>query len=99
MNWAGIEDSQGNRRLDQIQVLKIWENYITEIYDWLNRPETLEVENEEEVDTDEKDPYILQSEVEKTIKEMTNKKATGDDNVPGVVLKLLGEGGVKIMTK
>jgi len=40
----------------------------------------------------------LQSEVEKTIKEMRNKKATGDDNVPGDVFKLLGE-GLKIMTK
>ena len=28
-----------------------------------------------------------------------NKKATGDDDVPGDVLKLLGEGGLKIMTK
>ena len=40
----------------------------------------------------------MQSEVEKAIKEMRNKKATGDD-VPGDVLKLFGEGGLKIMTK
>ena len=32
--------------------LKIWENYITEIYDWPNQPEKIEVEPEEEVDTD-----------------------------------------------
>jgi hypothetical protein len=51
-------------------VPKIWENYITEIYNRANRPETPEVEPEEEVDTDEKGPYILQSEVEKAIKEM-----------------------------
>jgi hypothetical protein len=30
---------------------------------------------------------------------MRNKNATGDDDVPGDVLKLLGEGGLKIMTK
>jgi len=29
----GIEDSQGNRIVDQRQVLKIWEYYVTEIYD------------------------------------------------------------------
>ena len=29
----GIEDCQGNRIVDQRQVLKIWENYITELYD------------------------------------------------------------------
>ena len=55
----GIEDCQGNRIVDQRQVLKIWENDITELYDRPNRPETLEVEPEEEVHTDEKGPHIL----------------------------------------
>jgi hypothetical protein len=64
----GIEDSQVNRIVDQTQLLKIWENYITELYD---RPETLQVEPEEEVNTDKKESYILQSEVEKAIKERT----------------------------
>ena len=41
----------------------------------------------------------MQSEVEKAIKEMRNKKATGDDDVPADVLKLLGDGGLKIMKK
>jgi hypothetical protein len=93
------EDSQGNRIVEQNQVLKIWENYITELYDRPNRPETLEVEPDEDVDTDDKGPYILQSEVEKTIKEIRNKKARVDDAVPGDVLKLLGEDGLKIMMK
>jgi hypothetical protein len=30
---------------------------------------------------------------------MRNRKATGGDNVPGDVLKLMGEGGFKILTK
>ena len=72
---------------------------ITELYERRNGPETLEVEPEEEVDADEKGPYILQSEVEKTIKEMRHKKATRFDDVLGDVLNLLGEGGLKIMTK
>ena len=37
--------------------------------------------------------------MEKAGKEMRNRKATGDDDVPGDVLKLLGEGGLKILTK
>ena len=74
-------------------MLKIWENYITELYDRPNRPETIEVETEKEVDTDEEGP------LEKAIKETRNKKATGDDDVPGNVLKVLEEGGLKIMTK
>jgi hypothetical protein len=32
--------------------------------------------------------------MEKAIKEMRNRKATGDDDVPGDMLKLLGEGGL-----
>jgi hypothetical protein len=70
-----------------------------ELHDLTNRPVTLEVEPEEEVDADEKSPYILQSEVEKAIKKMRNKKVTGDDDLPEDVLKLFGEGGLKIMTK
>ena len=35
----------------------------------------------------------------KAIKEMRNRKATGDDDIPGDVLKLLGDGGLKILTK
>ena len=62
-------------------MLKIWENYVTELYGQPNQLETLEVEPEEEVDTDEKGPYILQSEVEKAIKEMRNRKVTGNDDV------------------
>jgi hypothetical protein len=37
--------------------------------------------------------------VEKATKDMRNKKATGDDDVPEDVLKLLGEGCLKIVTK
>ncbi|PNF31033.1 hypothetical protein B7P43_G17897 [Cryptotermes secundus] len=96
---VGIDDFQGNRTVYQRQVLKIWEKYITEMYDRPNRPETLEVEPEEVVDTDGKGPYILQSGVEKAIKEMRKGKATGDDDVPGDMLKLLGEGGLKTLTK
>jgi len=76
--------------------LIIWENYVSELYDRPIRPETLEDEPEEEVDTDKKGPYISQSEVEKAIKEMGYRKGTGDDDVPGDVL--LGEGGLKILT-
>ena len=57
----GIEDFQWNRIVEQSQVLKIWENYITELHDQPNRPVTLKVEPEEEVDADKKGLYILQS--------------------------------------
>jgi hypothetical protein len=37
--------------------------------------------------------------VEKTIEEMRDKKATGDDDVHGDVLKLLGKDGLRLMTQ
>jgi hypothetical protein len=95
----GIEDSQGNIIIVQRRLLQIWENSITNLYDRANRPEHLEVEPEAEVDEDEKGPYILQSEVEKAIKDIRNKKATGHGDVPEDVLKLLGEVGLKPMTQ
>jgi hypothetical protein len=85
----GIEESQGNIVIDQRQVLHIWENYISGLYDRNNRPDHLEVEHEEGVDEDEKCPYILQSEAEKAIKKMMDIKATGDDYIPGDVLAWL----------
>jgi hypothetical protein len=81
---------------DNRQVLKIWENCITELY---NQPEKLEVKPKQEVDADEKGLYILHSEVEKAVKETRDKNATGDDDVPGDVLKLLGEDGLRKMTQ
>jgi len=41
----------------------------------------------------------LQNGVDKAIKEMRNKKATGDDDIHGDLLKLFGEGSLKIVTK
>jgi hypothetical protein len=88
----GIEDSQGNRIVDQRQVLKIWENYVTELYDRPNRPETLQVQPEEEVDTDEKGPYT-----ERGIRRLTPLYPTnGLSYVPGSQCKMVGGKAVQI---
>jgi hypothetical protein len=87
----GIEDSQGNMIVDQKDVLKVWEIYAEELYDRANRPENMNVEPEE-VDEDLKGLHILRSEVEKAIKEMRDKEAIGDDDVPVEAHKLLGDG-------
>jgi len=58
----------------------------------------LDVKSEDEADADGKDPYILPSEGEKAVKEMRDK-ATGDNGVPGDVLKLLGEDSLRIITQ
>jgi hypothetical protein len=66
------------------------------LYTRTNRPENLEVEPEEEGNADEKGPYVLQSEVEKAIKEMRDKRVTKDDYVPEDVPKLVGEDGIRM---
>lgn len=60
----GIEGSKRNIIVYKRQVLKIWENHITELCIQPNRPENLEVIPEMEVDADKKGPCVLQSEVE-----------------------------------
>ena len=66
MGWALIVQAGKNEPLitDKRQVLKIWENYITELYDRPNRRENMKVGPEEEVDVDERGLHILQSKVE-----------------------------------
>lgn len=67
------------------------------LYDRPNQPEYLEVKCEEEVNADEKGPYILRREMHKAIKEMRHKKNTGDDGEPGDILKVLGEDSFRIL--
>jgi hypothetical protein len=42
-------------------------------------------------------PHILRSGVEKAIKEMRDKNATGDDDVPVEALKVLGDDGLNLL--
>jgi hypothetical protein len=51
----------------------------------------------EEVDEGHKGPHILRSEVEKAIKEMRDKEATGGDDLHGEALKLLGDDGLNLL--
>lgn len=77
---------------DKGQVLTILKYYITEFYGRSNRPGNVEFEPEEEVDADEKRPYILCSEVKNAIRDMKDNNSTGDDDVlPGEVLTLVIE--------
>ena len=59
----GIEDTEKNI-INERQGLKIWEIYIKELYNGANATDDLEVKVEEEIDADEKGPYILHSELE-----------------------------------
>jgi hypothetical protein len=79
---AGIEEFQRNIIADQRKVLKIWEDYITELYDRANRTKYLEIEPEEKVDAAEKCPRIFSQRSGKSQEEM-NKKPSADVYAPG----------------
>jgi hypothetical protein len=66
-----IEDCQRIITVDQRRGLRIWENCVTELYDWAKRPENLEIETEEAVDTVQK---TLTVRWEMAIKEVRDKK-------------------------
>ena len=86
LNWkenhgiknTGVEDS---RKYNNSRSYRSTAN-LKEFCHQANRPENLEVETEEEVDEEEKVPYVLHSKVEKATKKTMEKKATTDDNVP-----------------
>jgi len=67
---TSAEDSQGNITIHRRQVLNIWENYITELYNQPNQPGNLAVKPQEVVHAYKKGHYILQSEVGKNVKEI-----------------------------
>ena len=101
---TGIGDSQENIIVGQKQLLNILEIYITELFcqrfltKWYQARKARS-QTQEEADANEKSPYILQSEMEKTTKEMRDEKATGDENVSGDILNLLGEDGLRIFAQ
>ena len=45
------------------------------------------------------DSLFPKTEISYAVKEMRNRKATGDDDVPGDVLKVMGEVGLKTLKK
>ena len=63
------------------------------MYDKDGKPkkEDLKFEEEEEVDTNEKEPTILKSEILSAIPEMREGKAVGVDDIPTEMFKSLEE--------
>jgi len=46
----GTEEFEVNTIVNKTKVLRIWERYISELYDRPDQPENLEVETEQEID-------------------------------------------------
>ena len=94
-----FENELGIMVNDPTEVKIVWENYIQELYDKPHRPKEIALEKENEIDIDSIGPNILKCEVRKAIQDMKRGKATGDDEIPVDILKLMGESGIDALTK
>ena len=92
-----IEDEEGCEITDKKGISNLWGKYVEELYQKENRPDSLNVENEDDVPDDEKGYYILNEEFEQALKEMRNGKATGTDEIPVELIKCLGDGKREIL--
>ena len=88
---AAINDENGVL-ISEIEEVKLrWKKYIEDLYSKSNKPklEDLDLENECEVDGDQRGPDLLSEEIYAGIMEMKDGKAVGVDDVPAEFLKML----------
>ena len=76
-----MKDKNGNMLFDENEIKKIWEEYVTTLYNDTrgNPPDVMNDEGEE----------IMLSEVEKAIKDLKDKKAPGKDDITAEMIKAL----------
>ena len=75
------------------EVREQWRLYIESLYDKDGKPKSddLQIEEEAEVEDDEKGPAVLKSEILAAIAEIKEGKAVGVDESPAETLKRLGD--------
>ena len=76
-----IKDKNGNMLFDENEIKKIWEEYVTTLYNETrgNPPDVMNDEGEE----------IMLSEVEEAIRDLKDKKAPGKDDITAEMVKAL----------
>jgi len=96
----GIKNSQGNIIGDQTGALTIYKNYIREPYNQPNQPKNLEFQPQKEVDADQKG-HLLFCKVKwkKGIREIRDKKAAGNYNIPLRYTQSVVRNGLRIITQ
>ena len=92
-----VENSEGEIITEPDEVKESWRLYIESLYDKDGKPkmEELKVEEEGEVEEDDKGPNLLKSEILAALSEMKEGKAVGVDEIPVEMLKSLGEKALK----
>ena len=88
---VAINDENGVLRTDIEEVKLRWKKYIEDLYNKNGKPDMQDfnLEDEHQVESDQKGPCLLTEEVYAAIQEMKNGKAVGVDDVPAEILKIL----------
>ena len=92
-----IEGKNGQKLTRPEDIRRRIIEYVEELYDTQNKPE---VELEEEIDVEEDfiGPYLLDSEIERAMKDLKDGKSPGQDEIPAEFIKNL-EGEARIELK
>ena len=90
-----IMSKQGELMTVPEQVNERWKEYIEELCNKEGKPKEVEIEEESEVERDQRGPNILESEILRAIHDLKSKKAEGADGIPAELLKTLSEEGEK----
>eukprot|EP00112_Aurelia_sp_Birch-Aquarium-sp1_P003205 Seg1357.6 transcript_id=Seg1357.6/GoldUCD/mRNA.D3Y31 product="hypothetical protein" protein_id=Seg1357.6/GoldUCD/D3Y31 len=85
-----IKDKNGKILFERENVAKRWEEYITELYEDVNRDDPIEIENED-------GPELLKTEIRHAIKMIKGGKAPGADKIMIEHMKALDEEAVDIV--
>jgi len=91
MKNATINDKNGELMTDFEDVKTRWKEYVEELYDQKKKPliEAFHLEEEGQVDSDDRGPSLLTAEIHAAIEEIKNRKAVGPDDIPAEFLKIL----------
>ena len=93
-----IEDKEGNLLTESSAVLQRWTEYCNELYNYQLHPDPNIIKNSHR-NEQERDPPILQTEIDDAIKKLKKGKSPGIDNVPSELIKSGGEELNKKFTK
>ena len=88
-----VKDENGKILYDPASIKKRWKEYIEELCGKDTKPSSINLENEQEVESDDVRPEMLDSEIDRVLHDMKGNKAMGIDEIPVELLKHLGEKG------
>ena len=92
-----IKAKDGRMVTERGEVQSRWMDFVEDLCDGRNRLERLTLEEKSGVEEDNLGPGILDTEIERALRDMKARKAVGVDNIPCELLKNLGRDGKRVL--